>query len=1361
MPEIKRLFNAAKMNRDLDARLLPPGEYREALNINISKSEGSDMGAVENILGNELAGDANIANGETIGVYRDSGNEMVYFFVTSNNSYDGSNGGSHGIFEYDQTSQQLRTLIANADLNLHKDNKINGINLVDDLLFWTDNRNPPRKINVVRARNDASYYTVGGAGTFDDLASVAKFAPYESANILSIGTDNEAGTPVDSNFLEDKMVRFSYRWKFEDGEYSVLAPFTTTCFSRLAESDTISVALGNFGEIETFINAIKSVQLQIPTPTGYGITQVELIYKETGSSTLYIVEDKPVAGESFINFWYVSQDPFRTIPASQLTRVYDAVPRVAQSQELVGGRLVYGNFLQNYNIPNIDFSVSRTGEASARHQTQYLGNSSVKSRRTYQIGIVLADKFGRQSPVILSNSGGDTVYVAPGTGDDQSITAFNALRIIFADVTQIPSWAYSYRVVVKQREQEYYNWISIISALNTVERVGDSINKIPRDQTAVIPPSTAATISPCDISVYPKYLNGTNVYESTVSNNYAANLTSVQSIANPTGTALVTTVDNAGTGVSTGLCVYETEPIESELDIFYETSTGGLVSTIPAIAINIDFFNCILLSFDVVLNAHIEVNRIKAGYNQTAVDYGVKAYMVQENFAEERRFNTLIHSSGLLNSRTGINYINQFNESAGGLTVSLDPQNGSIQKLAADDTQLLIFQEDKVSFSPIDKDFIYSAEGGAMPVTSNSQFLGTVAPYAGKFGISQDPSSYAEFGFSKYFTDKNNGVVLKLSGGNIIQISNLGMSDFFRDALKTANTIIGSFDEYAGLYHLTLIGECYDSNEDTNVATAGSGYLTISFDETSNGWSSYKSFKQERGISLNNTYYSFYSGNLWKHNAPLALRNNFYGLGTQTSYIEPIFNDAPSLVKQFNTIGYEGTEGWELSFLETDIGNIGILPTTSTSINTTLQITGIAVNSSITGEANICAKEGESISWIITATPISFAYEFITAGDITLSGNNNVTVSAPILNGDGNIVFQITYTVGSSNTIQQLTVGGTGAVLANLPALLTINTTDAVALSTITPASQIFNIAGAYNVEFTLLSDADYYIDPTAITIDTSGITSFSPTLPPSETRIAAVSPALSGNLDNVKYTIPLVVPSIAASGIVAVGTGSETAIAKTDLTWITPSATYMAFTTPHTSPYKVSKFDNTNVTATYTYTGIPATDTMTASSITFAITETNGAGISIPSTTGSNIDAGSSSTPFNGEFTVQLTTPTTNINAFTTITGTGGGVVTAALGGYLSQPLFPATPGAARVVTTTSNVNVLLTISDTWILVNGASWNTLSLPVETGFTINTTTNSTGVQRQGTITISNQNTRIIPNGVGTPVEDKQIIITQS
>ena len=144
--------------------------------------------------------------------------------------------------------------------------------------------------------------------------------------------------------------------------------------------------------------------------------------------------------------------------------------------------------------------------------------------------------------------------------------------------------------------------------------------------------------------------------------------------------------------------------------------------------------------------------------------------------------------------------------------------------------------------------------------------------------------------------------------------------------------------------------------------------------------------------------------------------------------------------------------------------------------------------------------------------------------------------------------------VGNSNTIQQLTVGGTGAVLANLPALLTVNATDAVALANVSPASQIFNTAGSANVVFTVLADADYYIDPANITIDTSGLSSFNPGSP-TNTRVTAASPAVSGNLDNVQYSVPLTVPATAASGVVGVGvSGVSTAIAKTNSCFTCPA---------------------------------------------------------------------------------------------------------------------------------------------------------------------------------------------------------------
>ena len=1091
MPEIKRLFNASRMNRDVDDRLVQAGEYREALNINVSKSEGSDMGAVENLLGNKEIVSTSISGAKVIGSLRDNGNEKIYYFITNNDSYDHSNSSNknHQIIEYDQKANKSIVLVNENTLNFHTEFPITGVNLVDTLLFFTDDRNPPRKINVDTARNEEGHYNISTG--VDNLMSVAKFSPYEAAEILALSNTDETGAVITSNFLENKLVRFSYRYQFEDGEYSVLAPFTPICFSRLGNTDTINTSsISDFGEIETFVNAVKSVQLAVSTPTGYGITGVELIYKETGSSTLYVVEEKTITTEASVNFFYKSQDPFKTLPGDQLTRVSDAVPKKAKSQELAGGRLVYGNFLQNFDIPDISFSVTRTGETSARYAT--LDTSmSVKSRRTYQVGIVLADKFGRQSPVILSSTGNDTVFVDAATGESNSTSVFNALRISFsaAAVASLKAldWAYSYKIVVKQREQEYYNWISALTGGNVIARLGDSINKIPRDQTAVIPPSTSTTISPCNVSVYPKVLNGVNQTTSS--------LTKIQSINNPAGTANVPTVTDSGSAITSGVSVYETEPVESDLDIFFETSTGGLISVLnnAGATIDIRFFNCYLLNF--TAGTHIEINRLRAGFNEKAFDVGVRAYVVKENFAEERRFNTLIHSSGLFNSRTNVNYINQFNEAEGGLTISLDPQDGSVQKLYADDTQIVVFQEDKLSRSPINKDFIYSAEGGAVPVTSNTQFLGTIAPYAGDFGISKNPESFAAYGYARYFTDKNRGSVLRLSQNGIVDISNSGMSDFFRDALSHATQVIGSYDEYHGLYNLTIIGDCYDSETDTNIATASDGYFTVSFDENAKGWTSFKSFKQESGLTLNNKYYTFNSGKLYEHNSEDVNRNSFYGAASADSYIEPILNDGPSLVKTFNNISYEGTSGWELDFLRTDLSDIGVVPTNANCFDISLQIlranTTVGANTLITGERVARAKQGETITWAVFVEPKNADFKFNAASDVTLtySGSQTVNITNPTAIVDSKLVFNIIYTVGTSNQTIELAVGGTGASLAFTVALLSISVGDSVSDASVSP-TLVELAAGATSQDIIVAPTNTHFINPYNITVGTSSLNS-------------------------------------------------------------------------------------------------------------------------------------------------------------------------------------------------------------------------------------------------------------------------------
>jgi len=318
-------------------------------------------------------------------------------------------------------------------------------------------------------------------------------------------------------------------------------------------------------------------------------------------------------------------------------------------------------------------------------------------------------------------------------------------------------------------------------------------------------------------------------------------------------------------------------------------------------------------------NWAIEEARIRGGYNNTSVDYGAKAYLVEEDESASFRINSLIYS-GIFNSRTGINNSNVFSVSED-ITKSADPSNGSIQKLYAEDTNLIVFQESKVSRALIDKDAIYSAEGGGS-VTSSNLVIGVIQPYAGEYGISKNPESFAVYGYQKYFSDKNNNAILRLSSDGITEISGYGMIDFFRDTLISIDNnnvegyVVGGYDVHNSQYVVSMQRNPVLQPNSTN-------FNTLSFDESVKGWVSFFTYKPEQIFSLRNVFYSVKDGGLYKHyvsrtpagnNIP---RGSFYGVSNQSS-ISFVINKNPSNSKSFQTISYEGTSGWQIGRFESD-----------------------------------------------------------------------------------------------------------------------------------------------------------------------------------------------------------------------------------------------------------------------------------------------------------------------------------------------------------------------------------------------------------------------------------------------------------
>ena len=111
MAESKRTFQGAKMNKDIEEKILKPGEYRDALNISVDFSEDGNIGSIENLKGNFLINNQDILglsstsnpNAEVIGSFPHPEENKIYYFVTGDKI--------DGIFEYDVVANSVNTVI--------------------------------------------------------------------------------------------------------------------------------------------------------------------------------------------------------------------------------------------------------------------------------------------------------------------------------------------------------------------------------------------------------------------------------------------------------------------------------------------------------------------------------------------------------------------------------------------------------------------------------------------------------------------------------------------------------------------------------------------------------------------------------------------------------------------------------------------------------------------------------------------------------------------------------------------------------------------------------------------------------------------------------------------------------------------------------------------------------------------------------------------------------------------------------------------------------------------------------------------------------------------------------------------------
>ena len=199
---------------------------------------------------------------------------------------------------------------------------------------------------------------------------------------------------------------------------------------------------------------------------------------------------------------------------------------------------------------------------------------------------------------------------------------------------------------------------------------------------------------------------------------------------------------------------------------------------------NPDFYPPFPIEVDTTLSAkswYIEESRIFGGFNEAEADLGVRAYLLDDRDTSKRLESSLIFS-GIFNSRTSVNETNIFSV-AEDITKSVDPINGSIERLVSTDSNLTIMQESKINSALIDKDAIYTSEG-SRDITTSDKFIGNISQYSGNFGVGQFAESVAVGSNRIYFADVPNAAVLRLSVDGLTEISKYGMEDYFRDEFK-------------------------------------------------------------------------------------------------------------------------------------------------------------------------------------------------------------------------------------------------------------------------------------------------------------------------------------------------------------------------------------------------------------------------------------------------------------------------------------------------------------------------------------------------------------------------------------------------
>ena len=359
------------LNTDSEERVLKEGSMTDAMNITIAEDGGGTSVIAKNVRGTipgePLSDTDGVLNNKrivAIGSASDSQRGFIYYIVAdaSGSQLQDVSNTEHAIYQYNVTNDTYRIVLKDARFNFNAVSfvKVDIVNAdfarnggLQTVLFFTDNANPPRKINVDRAMTGV--YSGISNSEFEYSFNCIK-APNVYEPKASFTTD----TALNINMFKDEAFQFATQLVYKDGEESAISPYSNLVIPTQLSVHNISeigFGLGPNADNVCIINPNISAEDLLTSPD---VSELRILYR-SGNNGAFSVADEVslntittrfvngVSVEIFdgsSNYRFYNDRVATPVAPSEVNKLFDNVPFEAKGQAVSGNRLIYSNYTE-------------------------------------------------------------------------------------------------------------------------------------------------------------------------------------------------------------------------------------------------------------------------------------------------------------------------------------------------------------------------------------------------------------------------------------------------------------------------------------------------------------------------------------------------------------------------------------------------------------------------------------------------------------------------------------------------------------------------------------------------------------------------------------------------------------------------------------------------------------------------------------------------------------------------------------------------------------------------------------------------------------------------------------------------------